>query len=87
MKNQLIDAVLSAVHNKEVNVIWTKFNSFKSDIQFSCLLLEESSAKFPNISVKEHRSPVFGSELKVVITSTNAVLVMVKFHGETSKNF
>jgi len=87
MKRQLSDAVLATVRNKEVDVIWAKLYRFELNSQFFCLFSEESATEFSDISVEEHRSTVFGGELKVVITATNAVLVMFEFHGETSKNF
>ena len=87
MKSQIWDTVLSTVRDKKMGVIWTKFDSLKPNAQFSCLLLEKCTAKFSDVSVGEYLFAVLRGKLKVEVTSTNAVFVMVESHGETSKNF
>ena len=70
-----------------MHMVWAKLDCLKANIEQAGFLFEKSTAQFTNGSVRENLSAVFRRELKMEVTSADAVVVVVNGYINSSINF
>ena len=57
-------------------MIWTEFYGFNSDSKFEGFIFHQRSDQFTDLIEFENVFSIFGRELEVVVTSTNAMPIV-----------
>ncbi len=85
MESKIRNTVFSAVDNKNVYMIRSKFNSFESYTKLMGFSSDESFTESSDFSIQENISSVLGRELEVVVASSDRMFVVFEFHANSSK--
>jgi len=73
---QLGNAVIFAISNKKMNVVWTEFQSQNHYAQFIRYFLKRFPVFFHDCPISEYIVPVFWRELHMVVAQSNRVPTM-----------